>query len=136
MYEAYTKFKNFKKTEAISMLDYIVEFEQLNKKCTNLKIDTDSLLALKVLYNSNLSEQQIQLALTASPQIKNETMKHVLTRVFTTELQINNEVEVKEQTMITEKLGDLSIEEQDTKDAVEGALVETLEEWILYLMEL
>ena len=95
MYEAYTKFENLRKTEAMSMLDYIVEFEQLNKKCTNLKIDTDALLALKLLYNANLSEQQRQLALTACPQMKYETMKNVLTRIFTnnkTELQMNSEV--------------------------------------------
>ena len=49
MYEVYTKFESFKKTEAMSMLDYIPEFEQLNKKCTNLKIDTDALLTLKLL---------------------------------------------------------------------------------------
>ena len=46
MYEAYPKFETFKKT--ISMIDYSVEFEQLNKKCTNLKIDTEALLALKL----------------------------------------------------------------------------------------
>ena len=45
MYETYTKFETFKKTEAMSILDYI-EFEQLNKKCTNLKIGTDALLAM------------------------------------------------------------------------------------------
>ena len=68
--------QNFKKTEAMSMLDYLVEFEQLNKKCTNLKIDTDALLALK--YNANLSERQKQLTLTACLQMKYETMKSVL----------------------------------------------------------
>ena len=67
MYEAYTKFKSFKKTETMSMLDYIVLFEQLKKKCTNLKIDTDTLLTLKLLYNANLIEHQKQLALTACP---------------------------------------------------------------------
>ena len=65
MYEVYTTFESFKKTEAMPMLVYIVEFEQLNKKCTNLKIDTDALLALKLLYNANLTEHQKQLALTA-----------------------------------------------------------------------
>ena len=37
-----------------------------------------------------------------------ETMKNVLTRIFTTaktELQINNEVEIKEETMIEENCG-------------------------------
>jgi len=108
MYEAYTKFENLRKTEAMSMLDYIVEFEQLNKKCTNLKIDTDALLALKLLYNANLSEQQRQLALTACPQMKYETMKNVLTRIFTnnkTDLQMNSEVEIKEEALIAENDG-------------------------------
>ena len=97
MYEAYKKFETFKKTEAMSMLNYI-EFEQLNKKCTILKIDTDALLALKLLYNANLTEHQKQLALTTCPQMKYETMKNFLTRIFTTpktELQINNKVKIK-----------------------------------------
>ena len=63
--EAYRKFESFKKTEAMLMLDYIVEFEQLNKKCTNLKIETDALLALKLLYTANLTEHQKHLTLTA-----------------------------------------------------------------------
>ena len=55
----------------MSMFDYIVEFEQLNKKCTNLKIDTDALLALKLLYNANLTEHQNMnlLILTAMGKI-------------------------------------------------------------------
>ena len=103
MYDAYTKFETFKKTEAISMLNYIVEFEQLNK-CTSLKIDADALLALKLLYNANHIEHQKQLALIACPQIKYETIKKVLTMIFTTakiELQINTKVDIKEE-MITE----------------------------------
>ena len=90
------------------MLAYIVEFEQLNKKCTNSKIDTDALLALKLLFNANLTEHQKQLALTACPQMNYEIMKNVLTRIFTTaktKLQINNKVEIKEVTMITENCG-------------------------------
>ena len=82
----------------MSMLDYIVEFELLTKKCTNLIIDTGPLLALKLLYNANLSEQQKQMVLTASSQIKYESMKNVLTKIFITaktELLINNEVEIK-----------------------------------------
>ena len=72
---AYRKFETFKKTETMSMLDYIVEFKQLNKKCTNLKIDMDALLALKLFYNANLTEHQKQLALTACPQMEYETTK-------------------------------------------------------------
>ena len=108
MYEAYTKFESFKKTEAMPILDYISEFEQLNKKCTNLKIDTDALLTLKLLSNANLTEHQKLLALTACPQMKYETMKNILTRIFTiakTEWPINNEEEKKEETMITENCG-------------------------------
>ena len=37
MYEAYTKFENFKKMESVSILECIVEFKQLNKKFINLK---------------------------------------------------------------------------------------------------
>ena len=66
------------------MLNYIVEFEQLNKKCINLKIDMDALLVLKLFYNANLIEHQKQLALTACSQIKYETVKNVLTRIFNT----------------------------------------------------
>ena len=88
----------------MSMLDDIVEFEQLNKKCTNLKIDLDALLVLKLLYNANLTEYKKQLALTACPQRKHETMKNVLT-TSKIELQTNFEVEIKEEMMITENCG-------------------------------
>ena len=100
--EAYIKFKTSKKTEVMSMLNYIVEFKLSN-------IDTEALLALKLLYNANLTEHQKQLALTACPPKNYETMKNVLTRIFTTaktELQINNEVEIKKKKMmITENCG-------------------------------
>ena len=89
MYEAYTQFETFKKIEAMPMFDYIVEFEQLNKKCMNFEIDTDALLTLKLLYNGH----QKQLALTTCSQMKYETVKNVLTWIFTTaktELQIDN----------------------------------------------
>ena len=108
MYEAYTKFDSFKKTEVMSTLNYIVEFKQLNKKCTNLKIDLDALLAVELFYNANLTEHEKPLALTACPQMKYETMKNILTRIFSTaktELQINNKVEIKEEMMITENCG-------------------------------
>ena len=70
MYEMYTKFESFKKIEVMSMLDYIIPFEQLKKKCTNLKIDMEALLILKLLYNTNLTEHQKQSALTVCPQMK------------------------------------------------------------------
>ena len=68
----------------------------------------DALLARKLLYNANLTEHQKQLALIVCLQMKYETMKNVLTWIFTTaktELQINNGVEIKEETMITENCG-------------------------------
>ena len=54
------------------MLYYIIELQQLNKKWINSKIDADTLLALKLLYNANLTEHQRQLALTKCPQMKYE----------------------------------------------------------------
>ena len=47
------------------MLDYVVAFEQLKKKCTYLKIDMFALLFLKLSYNANLTKHQKQLALRA-----------------------------------------------------------------------
>ena len=105
MYDAYMKFSNFKKTESMSMLDYVVEFEQLNKKCINLKIDSDAVLALKLLFNANLSEQQQQMALTACSNMKYEEMKNVLTRIFSKSpsatVFVENEREIKEEIMLT-----------------------------------
>ena len=66
------------------------------------------LLALKLLYNANVTEHQKQLPLTVCPKTKYETEKNVLTRIFTyakTKLQINNKVMIKEEMMITENCG-------------------------------
>ena len=105
MYDTYAKFTNFKKTESMSMLDYVVQFEHLNKKCTNLNIDSDAVLALKLLFNANLSEQQEQMALTACSNMKYEEMRNVLTRIFNKSPALaakeESEKEIKEEVMLT-----------------------------------
>ena len=62
--------------DSIVIMIALKEFEQLNKKCSNLKIDTDALLSLKLLYSANLSAEQKALMLRYL--MKYETTKNEL----------------------------------------------------------
>ena len=82
-YEAYSKFDSYKRTDQMSMNDYIVEYEQLYNQCKKYKMTLpDSVLSFKLLDNSNLNQQERQLALTAAHDLQFDTMKAALRRIF------------------------------------------------------
>ena len=82
-YSTYSKFDTFKKSASISMSDYIIEYERLYHQCTKHGMTMpDAVLAFKLLDNSNLSPTERQLALTAANDLKFETMKGALRRIF------------------------------------------------------
>ena len=82
-YAAYSKFDTFKKSGNITMSDYIIEYERLYHQCTKHGMAMpDAVLAFKLLDNSNLSPTERQLALTAANDLKFETMKGALRRIF------------------------------------------------------
>lgn len=83
-YEAYTNFENFKKTDqSKSMSDFILEFDQKYQKTKSFDMALpDAVLAFKLLESANLSTQERQLALTACTDMKYQSMKSTLKRIF------------------------------------------------------
>ena len=83
-YETYSKFEQFKKTDSMSMTEYIVEYERLYTRCKRYDMTLpDAVLSFRLLDNSKLTLEQRQLALTAAKDLKFETMKTALKRIFT-----------------------------------------------------
>ncbi|ESO90517.1 hypothetical protein LOTGIDRAFT_164106 [Lottia gigantea] len=81
---AYSKFDNWKREQDTSMVDFIIDFEQKYAKCVKYNMDLpDTILAFKILDYANLSEQEKQLALTAASDLRYDTMKSALKRIFT-----------------------------------------------------
>lgn len=82
-YEAYTNFESFKKIDTMIMSDYINEFEHRYTRTKKHDMSLpDAVLAFKLLDNSNLNTKERQLALTACPDIKYDTMRSALKRIF------------------------------------------------------
>ena len=82
-YEAYKSFDNYHRTEDVSISDYIIEFEKRFNALKKFNMDLpDGILAFKLLDNAGLSQQQRQLALTATTDIKFSSMKSALQRIF------------------------------------------------------
>ena len=67
------------------MSDYIINFEQRYNKCKKYEMTLpDTVLAFKLLDNAGLSQSDRQLALTACSDLKFDTMKAALNRIFAT----------------------------------------------------
>ncbi|CAC5379710.1 unnamed protein product [Mytilus coruscus] len=87
-YAAYTVFDQFHRGEDVSMSDYITEFEQRYNKCKKYDMGLpDAILAFKLLDNAGLSQSYRQLALTACSDLKFDTMKSALNRIFASKSQ-------------------------------------------------
>ena len=62
-FSAYEKFETFQGSEGMNMNDYIIEFEQLNKKRVTYKIELPSAVhAYQLLKNANLPKGKRDLA--------------------------------------------------------------------------
>ena len=82
-YEAYKNFDTFRKTDSMSMSDYIVEFDKrYSKSKKHDMVLPEAVLAFKLLDNAELSTKDRQLALTASSDLKYISMKSALQRIF------------------------------------------------------
>ena len=58
-YSAYTDFDSYKRSEGVSMVDFIVEFERRNNLCKKHNMELpDTILAFKLLDSSCLQEQE------------------------------------------------------------------------------
>ena len=89
VYSAYQGFDKFKRDGSLNMSDYIVEFEQRYNKAKKYEMTlSDNMLALKLLDNAGLQQSDRQLALTACSDVKFDTMKAALNRIFGTQLPL------------------------------------------------
>ena len=83
-YSTYSRFIKFHKTSDMSMTEYIIEYEHLSHKMIEHKMTLpDTVLTFKLLDGANLTEDDRKLALTLSSDLKLDTMKSALKRIFT-----------------------------------------------------
>ena len=67
----------------MTMHNYIIEFERLYHKIKNYGMDLpDDVLAYKILSNANISEHYKQLVRATLSELKYNTMKELLKKVF------------------------------------------------------
>lgn len=82
-YIIYTKFIQFCKSDSMSTLDYIIEFDHLNNKMIEHEIQLpEKVLTFKLLDGAMLEETQRQMALTFTPDLTLPGMKSALKRLF------------------------------------------------------
>ena len=75
-FSAYEKFETFQRPESMNIIDYIDEFEQLNQKLINYKIDVPpAVRAYQLLKNANLPKEKRDLAHATIPDLTYESMK-------------------------------------------------------------
>ena len=100
-YFAYTDFDKYQRESTMNMSEYIINFEQKYNKCKKFEMPLpDTVLAFKVLDNAGLSQNDRQLALTACNDLKFDTMKAALNRIFATKSSLSESataVTVKEE---------------------------------------
>ena len=81
---SYEAFEKFVRPAAMSISDYIIQFEQLHNKAKSHKMEIlDGVLAYRLLNSANLSEQHKQLVGATVSEIKYSIMKEQLKKVFT-----------------------------------------------------
>lgn len=82
-YEAYSHFDSISKDNAMSMTDYIIDFEQRYNRMKNYNMTLpDAVLAFKLLDTACIEEKSRQLALTACTDLTFASMKSALKRIF------------------------------------------------------
>ena len=96
-YEAYEEFERFVRPADMKISDYIIKFEQLYNKAKNHQMTvSDGAVAYRLLNSAGLSENNKQLVRATVSEMKYETMKNQLTKVFTNTCSTaNSEVNVK-----------------------------------------
>ena len=84
-YSAYTDFDKYRRESTMDMSEFIINFEQKYNICKKYEMTLpDTVLAFKLLDNAGLSQTDRQLALTACSDLKFDTMKSALNRIFAT----------------------------------------------------
>ena len=81
--ETYKNFEICVRREGICITAYILEFERLYEKAKTHKMELpDAILAHKLLENAALDTRERQMALTASQELKYESMKSAMRQIF------------------------------------------------------
>ncbi|CAC5407522.1 unnamed protein product [Mytilus coruscus] len=116
--ESYTAFDKFHRESSIKMCDYIIEVEQKYNKCKKYDMALpDAILAFKLLDNAGLGQSDRHLALTACSDLKFDTMKAALNRLFASKSQSDNDiVTVKEESAFVDTF-DTENEEIKSKES-------------------
>ena len=82
-YEAYDSFERFKREDAMSMTDFINEFERLHNKAKAYDCQvSDTVLAYRVLKSANLSREHEQLARATIGELSYSNMTTQLKKIF------------------------------------------------------
>ena len=83
MFSAYERFESFRRTENMSITEYINQFEQLNMKLTNYEIILPSVvLAYQVLKIANLPKEKRDLARATIPDLTYQSMKKQIKAIY------------------------------------------------------
>ena len=91
LFNDYEKFEKIRRTSE-SINDYITDFEQVLGKLKKHKIDLpEPVLACKLLYCAGLDERDKKLALSATNELKFETMKGSLRRIFSSVFSVDGQ---------------------------------------------
>lgn len=82
-YKTHMEYDRITKDSSVSMVDYIVEFEQRYNRIHQFKMELlDVVLAFKLLDTAGLNVKDKQLALTACPSLLFDNMKAALKKTF------------------------------------------------------
>ena len=102
-YEAYEEFEKFIRPPEMKISDYIIKFEQLYSKAKNHEMTiSDGAVAYRLLNSAGLSENNKQLVRATVSEMKYETMKSQLTKVFTnTCSKVDSDMNIKLETTDT-----------------------------------
>ena len=77
-------FEKFVRPAEMSIADYIIQFERLHIKAKSHSMEIhDGVLAYRLLNGANLSESHKQLVRATLREMKYDTMKEQLKKVFT-----------------------------------------------------
>ena len=102
-FRAYKKFEPFQWPESMNIIDYINEFEQLNQKLINYKIDLSfAVCAYKFLKNAKLPKEKRDLAHATIPNWTYESMKKQIKAIYdhctTSETKVYDISDIKTET--------------------------------------
>ena len=115
-YSVYDNFEKFRKTDGMSMTEYLVEFELLYDKAKEYNnVLTEPVLAYRLLKGANLSEHKQELARATCAKWTYETLKVQLKKIFDKSANNDGEASYSNSTGITNEFSELHIKSEPCK---------------------